>query len=695
MALIQLKTVKEYLESPLYQIRYQRPFIKTVDDLLHLNVVSAGYYDLNPTYAPYSLENLRNNSISMRFRDNTSLSSVEAKNFCIYIEASEIVSTNFGLLSSDNSGWEDAKWFRNTTFKLQLAYLPTVGSDKFTPQFMNITVDGVIPTFEMSSRGNPDYWTKYRFFDPISNFRFANSTTRIYEYVIDCNLPVFINDKEKAMTYLITGEEEEIKTKDYYINGDIYKSSSILKNGTSVKHNLTTFKASYASGYINNDSFISDINLQWANDVSDIEIDIGSGLEPSDSIINNEWRSSTPQYNRSDGFYYYGNATSNTNIPIFDTKQKSDGYNRLMDKAQRQPLTEEEKEELNRLIDDSISNISNNDWENPESDIGDKETETEFANTTNASVLCRAFYFGVGGSLSIGNLLYSTDHDIIQEIKTGLEMYGENPISFISDYYHISFNPSLWVNGFDTNRIMFGSYLADLTTSIKQIDANNTIVNIASVPISALYNDFRDYYTNYYLYLPYVGTIKLDIEKYLGKQLTIKAFFNIYTGELKYYLCSNSVNIDMYSASVKESLPLISTNAYANATAKLSSVGQIPQTVGETVGEVASGHLPFNGAMAIGNIGLNLTKAPTKTLCGGFSGGSSVMDSLDIILFIETNQMQYTENMKTLYNIPDNRVDKISSCSGYTECDNIDLKCNCSESEYNNIIALLSGGFYV
>lgn len=332
-------------------------------------------------------------------------------------------------------------------------------------------------------------------------------------------------------------------------------------------------------------------------------------------------------------------------------------------------------------------------YEGPNSPIGDNYSLTDFnSNIDNSAPLSRALLLTKNNMNKIAEALYS-DSSGFQSILEGLDLYGQQPLSFIVDSFYLPFDPTPFITiestpvttNFGKTEVAIGEH--------KVIGSCAKIVTVAETSIVGAYNDFRDYLgSNYYIYLPYCGIMLLEIEKYMYHKLKVKVFFDVRTGSLKYYLCSDDKVQDMYECSVRESMPLISTDTYQATREKISSAFNLAGGIATSIMN------PVAGAALLGQMAdsaLNIEKTPPAHLSGSFSPASTICDSLDIVIWIQQKEISYPNNMRETYGIPDNKISTIGSFSGFIKCDDIILESSQSQNRKDKVVQLLSEGIFV
>lgn len=98
----------------------------------------------------------------------------------------------------------------------------------------------------------------------------------------------------------------------------------------------------------------------------------------------------------------------------------------------------------------------------------------------------------------------------------------------------------------DSNSIVLGNKRFEGAQS-KKIDRDVIILDVGTIETPLKYNNSLDYInTECYLHLPYVPTIKLDINYVLGEEIGIQYIFNLYNGEGTINISSSKLDGDVF-----------------------------------------------------------------------------------------------------------------------------------------------------
>ena len=232
----------------------------------------------------------------------------------------------------------------------------------------------------------------------------------------------------------------------------------------------------------------------------------------------------------------------------------------------------------------------------------------------------------------------------------------------------------------------------------RQVTRINPPKRCVNIYLEPAYLDWRMYMSNYYLYLPYVGVISIDSERYVGHTLGIDLFFDIRTGNLKYNILSDNVLMESHEGSCRVNLPVSGGSPLQAAKEKIGGLAELAYQGGVAIGSgganIAKGVMtgnPLEGAKGL----YNIIKPTPKNSTGGFSPSTAIQDSLHIYLMVETPEIYFGDGIQSRYGYPDNRFVSLGSVSGYVEVGDVELRTRATETEQNEILALLMQGVII
>lgn len=541
---------------------------------------------------------------------------------------------------------------------------------------VNVTIDADFPIFagpvelyEETANATYNYWSERATFQGyVNEIVYNDDLTHI-------DLALNSHDSQP---------EEIEEDKIYFINNSLKVNGSIA-SGSSKAYRFKIDKYSRIGLYC---------DLPHGNDKNPNMVLKISGSKPFKWNIptNNTWTetSSLPsgavnyQYNANNSWTDFSNgdicyANLSTNIKIFSSEEALDDY---FD-------TGNTNDAINGGDDDG----------GKESDIGGKLDSTDIPTTTPGLSGTGSYVY----ALSLTNLktiisdcLYVTDNDVIDALKEGLWLWGNNPIDFLIDCYYIPFSLSQFYT-LGSAGVKFGTYAFPNAGTFPIVtDANGNRITLFNTFFSRIYGDWRDFaYVSYDLYLPFLGFVPLDVNKYMDRTVKCEMMFDVTTHNLRYYLYANGVVTDRFDASVGINLPLMATDQVNKAKMDIQNTKDTVNAGINTVGALAAGKVAssISGIMdlAQGMASVMGQKTPEKVV-GGFSSSMNIYDIKYAYLRITENKHLVPNNLNGVYNYPSYYIGTLDALSGYCEIEDIQLKSNCSEYEYNEIKTLLKGG---
>lgn len=333
----------------------------------------------------------------------------------------------------------------------------------------------------------------------------------------------------------------------------------------------------------------------------------------------------------------------------------------------------------------------------------------------------------------ISNAMFDTTSNIFEDIKKGLECYGERivdsvqscmffPIDLSQVYSNVSYIPYIFFGGYQFN-------LSDGVT-VGKITYPDGYYDFGSFDL--LYGfgtkdnqSFRDFspYTRLFCFLAYIGWVELDTSRYMGHTVNIRYYFDTRTGMCMACLfvqtAQGQVLYDYYQGQCGVSMPITLTDHTSYANAQIQTLlGGVNDTKGNMgtvfnagVNMAEKGLMTTGSAMALGSVGLGAVGiGATKTLYGltqnninNFNktkGSSSSMLNMclpqECMFMFEVQQGKPTDYELELVGFPSNASDLLLNFSGYLEVDSVKLSCSgATDNEKAEIIRQLQSGVYI
>lgn len=296
---------------------------------------------------------------------------------------------------------------------------------------------------------------------------------------------------------------------------------------------------------------------------------------------------------------------------------------------------------------------------------------------------------------SVMDKLFDDDQTIIDSIKAGVWLWGNNPIDFIVSCYWVPFDVDDFYKT-ETKRLYLGQYDTghDYERVSERLDTGNRLL-LVSTTIDSVYGDWRDICNfKYEIYLPYIGFYPLDINQYIDKYLTIEMAFDVLTHNVRYYLFANGKLIDRVDGSVGIDIPLMGTDQVNKYKSDMTGFTNIIKGGLEAGGGAISGNIKgfASGALDVASGYAQMKKYPKEQIVGSISSSMNIYDINYIYLKITEKNSLKPDRLNELYNYPSYYMGAVSSLSGYCEIADIRFNSTATDAEIEEIRTLLRGG---
>ena len=221
----------------------------------------------------------------------------------------------------------------------------------------------------------------------------------------------------------------------------------------------------------------------------------------------------------------------------------------------------------------------------------------------------------------------TTAPDFVQELFTKL-LSGNEPMDAIISLMFFPFNPSKYfVTTPSSANIMFGA----LDTGISAKEWENTIIELdmGGCTFYPENGDFRDFepYTSCELYLPYIGSVPIDSQLYLGHEITVKYIVDLCTGAVDALIFRDGFRADKVSGNIGEQIAIHGIDQNDKLTAEQRAHVGYKQARNTQIQKTASAALTIaGGAAAIATGGAT---AILGGIAAGITGGLKLSDALE------------------------------------------------------------------
>lgn len=394
------------------------------------------------------------------------------------------------------------------------------------------------------------------------------------------------------------------------------------------------------------------------------------------------------------GFYDL-QATSISNIPFAENPQKAQDYlDGLI------PL-----EEM-----DNYSYISGGAGidKNP---TGEPEEVTTLSRNLSRGVFAADYTMSRTGLVSLATDFFSSS--FWDDIRNGLKYYSNNYMSAVSSCIYFPFDISSVFDLVAVNYVGFGSYQHDVTGyGISRVAFNKGVKDLGETFIRPTFNNFLDFAAvEIYLFLPYIGFVQLQTDKYMGKTLKIQYSIDIHSGECSALLFANGTLMDTYDGQIGIVNPITSEDLAGYAQAQISGIKSALGSVagGGITGAMAGAKGGAYGAAAgaivgsgLGAVNAGLTAyglmnmKPQLFSSGGYSGALGANLPQYAFLVFAIHETEEPANLIQTHGKPSNRSGLIGDFSGFLSVNSVNLNCgDATEAEKAEILQLLYSGIII
>ena len=226
--------------------------------------------------------------------------------------------------------------------------------------------------------------------------------------------------------------------------------------------------------------------------------------------------------------------------------------------------------------------------------------------------------------------------------------------------------------------------IGNINTQVEAMEIDSQVIRKSggNLKLSRYFNNFLDYapYTKMSLYLPFIGFTQIENE-YMYDGVSIEYLFDIITGELLILLKNNNKTFRSINGSFGIDIPFSSTNK--------------AQIEGSFASKIAKDVIDLN---PIGVLDTYTDIATSRFKTSNSSSPSSVCAySAPLQCFVTVDRPILNKPSSYNHDVGQKCVGSyyLSQLKGYTEVENIELNCPCTDAEKEEILSLLKSGVYL
>lgn len=228
--------------------------------------------------------------------------------------------------------------------------------------------------------------------------------------------------------------------------------------------------------------------------------------------------------------------------------------------------------------------------------------------------------------------------------------------------------------------------------------SSRVLYDTCQVEIPWRFTDWRanEPYTEIYLYLPYIGNIKMPNNVLIGEtHLRVYAILDLLSGDaiFRVYVEPSDKLISQYTANIGASYPIGMSNV---------SAGQVVTGIAGAVGSIAAAAATGGASAAVaGSLGavqgIMAANTPNSSSVGGGGGGASQGLDGSCIITVITHDVDNPNPTSTnaIMGSPTMKVKPLGNVTGYLQTVGAAITGNMTATEHAELNAMLDSGIYV
>lgn len=315
-------------------------------------------------------------------------------------------------------------------------------------------------------------------------------------------------------------------------------------------------------------------------------------------------------------------------------------------------------------------------------DTGDGVTPTPVIPSGSASALYSIYNPSQAELNSFGAWLWS--NDFVDQLK---KIFND-PMQAIIGLHKVFATPA--TSGSGTIKV---GYL-NSGVSANLVSNQYSLIDCGTVNLYEYFGNVLDYtQTEVYLYLPFVGIVRVNVDDVMRSAINIVYKVDVLTGAC---LCSVNVTRDLsggqlytYSGNCAVQYPLSSGSYMGIVSSALGIAGSV-------VGTIASGGALLPMALGVGAGALASAKTHVEH-SGSLTGNAGAMGIKTPYIIVKRPQTKIAEGFKNFNGIAENKTVKINTLSGFVKAKHTKLSniAGATQSDYAEIERLLKEGVFI
>ena len=321
--------------------------------------------------------------------------------------------------------------------------------------------------------------------------------------------------------------------------------------------------------------------------------------------------------------------------------------------------------------------------------IPDTSDTTDFEATNiimNASGLFTAHIMDTTAITNLVSKLWDTS------ITTALErLLGTKPLDVIISLKRLP----LTLTSSTTKNIYLGTNDTEINTPI--VTSQYITVNCGTLYPKEYWGNALDYSpsTKYFIYLPFVGIKSINVDWFQNKEISIKYIIDVLSGDFTCFLQQGETT-DTFHQNVVATYTGNCAMQYPLSASDYSSmfIGGMSVLKGAAAGAVFGGSAGavLGAATSAAN---TITMKPSYDMTGVYNANMGFCGIMKPYIIIERPIQSLPAQVENYVGFPSNIVSTLSSLTGFTKVQDINLSVNCTLDEKNEIENLLKRGVII
>ena len=343
--------------------------------------------------------------------------------------------------------------------------------------------------------------------------------------------------------------------------------------------------------------------------------------------------------------------------------------------------------------DDDISQpgggFGNGDNTTSDNPIPDTTDTTDFETTNiimNGSGLFTTHIMDTSAITNLVSKLWDTS------ITTALErLLGTKPLDVIISLKRLP----LTLTSNTTKNIYLGTNDTEINTPI--VTSQYVTVNCGTLYPKEYWGNALDYSpsTKYFIYLPFIGIKSINVDWFQNKEISIKYIIDVLSGDFTCFLQQGETT-DTFHQNVVATYTGNCAMQYPLSASDYSSmfIGGMSVLKGAAAGAVFGGSAGavLGAATSAAN---TITMKPSYDMTGVYNANMGFCGIMKPYVIIERPIQSLPAQVENYVGFPSNIVSTLSSLTGFTKVQDINLSVNCTLDEKNEIENLLKRGVII